>query len=402
MNSGRLRAFLSGSLPWIGRFLWVLPAVALLLVQGSVTESASPALQETVPTRAIPIAEFSRLVQQFSEEEGYFTSDNFISNETSYLHVVDKLRQLEVSGGAYLGVGPEQNFTYIAKVRPQIAFIVDIRRQAVIQHLLYKAIFHAAKNRAEFLSLLLSRPLPRAPAQAGNGSLDQWVEHFHQVRPDPKVFAKNLAHVRKTIEEDFRIPLSETDLELLQHVYSAFARGGLNISFRFGRGSYGWGWGSFPTLTEILLAEDLNGQRGNFLAREEDYQFLRQLHRKNRIIPVVGDFAGDKALAAVASYLRKNHYTVSAFYTSNVEQYLFGGEVFDPFVKNVQRLPITHKSVFIRAVRAGWAPHPAQMPGHRMFTLLQNIPVFLEDYDQGRYSSYRELVTTHFIGPQEP
>src|SRR5438874_6687819 len=110
---------------------------------------------------SLSTSEFSRLIQDLSEEDGYFRSDNFTSNETSYLHVVGKLREMRVSGGAYLGVGPEQNFTYIAKVRPHIAFIVDIRRQAMIQHLMLKAIFHLAPDRAQYLSLLLSRPLPK-------------------------------------------------------------------------------------------------------------------------------------------------------------------------------------------------------------------------------------------------
>ena len=110
---------------------------------------------------SLSTSEFSRLIQDLSEEDGYFRSDNFTSNETSYLHVVGKLREMRVSGGAYLGVGPEQNFTYIAKVRPHIAFIVDIRRQAMLQHLLYKALFRISESRAEFLSALLSQPPPR-------------------------------------------------------------------------------------------------------------------------------------------------------------------------------------------------------------------------------------------------
>ena len=111
-------------------------------------------------TAPIPAAEFSRIVQQFSEEGGYFQSDNFTSNETAYLYILSRLEELGVSGGAYLGVGPEQNFTYIAKIRPRIAFIVDIRRQAMIQHLMFKAIFHLAETRAQFLAWLFSEPIP--------------------------------------------------------------------------------------------------------------------------------------------------------------------------------------------------------------------------------------------------
>ena len=55
---------------------------------------------------------------------------------------------------------------------------------------------------------------------------------------------------------------------------------------------------------EIIAETDLNGKQGNFLASVDDYEFVRGLQRKNLIIPVVGDFAGKKALAGVGEYLR--------------------------------------------------------------------------------------------------
>src|ERR1044072_8511627 len=125
--------------------------------------AAQPQPQTPPPVKqpeSLTAAEFSRLIRELSEEGGYFRSDNFTSNETSYLHVIDKMRQLGATGGAYLGVCPEQNFTYIAKIRSRIAFIIAIRRQAIIQHLMYKAIFHLSPTRPQFLSRLLSRPLP--------------------------------------------------------------------------------------------------------------------------------------------------------------------------------------------------------------------------------------------------
>jgi hypothetical protein len=75
----------------------------------------------------------------------------------------------------------------------------------------------------------------------------------------------------------------------------------------------------FPTFRGILLERELDGDLGNFLAREEDYRFVRELHLQNRIIPVVGDFAGPKALRPIRGYLKEKGYSVSAFYTSNVE-----------------------------------------------------------------------------------
>src|SRR5262245_47666540 len=118
------------------------PAAQESKPQAPATAPAASAAKAPEKLESLSAAELSRLIREFSEENGYFRSDNFTSNETAYLTVVDTLRRLGASGGAYLGVGPEQNFTYIAKIRPRIAFIVDIRRQAMIQHLMYKAIFH--------------------------------------------------------------------------------------------------------------------------------------------------------------------------------------------------------------------------------------------------------------------
>ncbi len=348
----------------------------------------------------LPASEFSRLIRTFSEEEGYFRSDNFASNETSYLQVTGKLQELGVSGGAYIGVGPEQNFTYIARIRPRIAFIVDIRRQAVIQHLLYKAIFHRAENRTQFLADLLCRP-PARDAPSATSSLSDLVDFFCRATPSNEAFASNLARVKKTIQEEFHFPLNELDQKRLEYVYSAFRDNGLYISFQFGGRGWG-GYGGFPTLGQIMLQTDLEGRFGNFLASDEDYRFVRRMQEENRIIPIVGDFAGSKALASVGSYLKARGYKVSAFYTSNVEQYLFQNGVFGEFVANVRRLPIDANSVFIRAVaRMRQAAHPAYQPGHRTATILEKMTVFLKDQEAGLYPSYWDLVTTHYIAGEK-
>src|SRR5215468_6680599 len=98
--------------------------------------------------------QFGRYIEEWSEPEGYFDSDNFISNETSYLHVIDQLQKQVKPGGIYIGVGPDQNFSYIVHARPMLAIITDIRRQNMLEHLWYKALFSIASNRVEYLSLL--------------------------------------------------------------------------------------------------------------------------------------------------------------------------------------------------------------------------------------------------------
>ena len=354
----------------------------------------------------IPVSEFSRMIQEFSEPGGFFHSDVFTSNETSYLQVSGKLKEMGVSGGAYLGVAPEQNFTYIAKVRPSIAFIIDIRRQAIIQHLMYKALFHLAQNRAQFLALLFSRPMP-PPELGKDESLQQLLDYISAAQGTSQAYRQNLANIRGAIVEGFRFPMTPEDLKSLEYVYNAFWRGNLRIGSRGASSANGYGYGGFPTLRDLVLETDLDGNRGNFLAHEADYQFVRKLQEQNRIIPVVGDFGGPKAIKAIANYLRKNGYTVSAFYTSNVEQFLFQENVFDQFADNVGALPTTEKSVLIRAVLRGYGGGypgtiPGAMPGYRTATVLQKVSVFLDDYKAGRYPDYGSLISMHYIAPGDP
>ena len=355
----------------------------------------APAAQPKAP-ESLSASEFSKFIRDFSEDGGYFRSDNFTSNETAYLYIVDKLQQHGTTGGAYLGVGPEQNFTYIAKVRPRIAFIVDIRRQAVIQHLMYKAIFHLSPTRTQFLSRLLSRP---APTKA-DGSLNDLLTHFSTAVGDEKLYAENLTAIRKTIQEEFQFPLSEVDSKSLEYVYKSFYTDGLGIAYRMD-GNASWGNGSFPSLKEITEQTDQFGKQGNFLASVNDYEFVRGLHRKNLIIPIVGNFGGKKALVSVGEYLRKIGLTVTAYYTSNVEQYLFEGTLFNDFANNISKLPLTEKSMFIRAV-TGRGRVTSMLPGHRLTTFIQPMTVFVKDFKEGLYPSYRDLVSTHQIAPELP
>src|SRR5580765_8378707 len=105
--------------------------------------AAKPA--EELPSR-LSDEEFWKLTADFSEPDAYFHSDNFVSNERSFQHVLSDLAKGRQPGSAYLGVGPEQNFTYLLAVKPRLAFIVDIRRQNLIEHLMFKAIFELSSE----------------------------------------------------------------------------------------------------------------------------------------------------------------------------------------------------------------------------------------------------------------
>jgi hypothetical protein len=341
----------------------------------------------------IPAAEFSKIIKSFSEEGGNFLSDNLISNEDSYLSVLNKIRELHISGGAYIGVGPEQNFTYIAKLHPAIAFVVDIRREALIQHLMYKALFHLSKDRTEFLARLLSRPLAGKDAPGAASSVRVLMNYFSTAPADSEYFTSNLAAIERTIQTDFEVPLTQRDRDFLAYAYKSFYREGVDISFQFK--SSRRGGGSFmPSLRDLIEQTDPDGKTGSFLASADDYQSVRDLHEKNRIIPVTGDFAGPKTLKAIAGYLRNHSYSVNVFYTSNVEMYLFQDDAFDAFVENVKALPTTATSIFIRSVQGRGR---MSLGNFRMTTLLQYITVFKKDHQAGLYPDYWTMVSTHYI-----
>jgi hypothetical protein len=390
-----LKAFFCRRSPKYGQrflrrsLLQVFALILLLPIIPIATAGQTP-LPQAKAIDSLSVKDFSRLINEFSEESGYFRSDNFTSNETAYLHVVDKMRQLGATGGAYIGVGPEQNFTYIAKVRPRIAFIIDIRRQAIIQHLMYKAIFHLSPNRLQFMSRLFSKPLPKEKVPAADASINDLLSFFTKTPADSKTYETNLASIRKTIQEEFQFPLNTEDQKSLEYIYKSFRDDGLDISYRMdGVGAF------FPTFKEIIAETDLNGKQGNFLATVDDYDFVRGMHSKNLIIPVVGDFGGKKAIAAIADFLKKNGFTVTAFYTSNVEQYLFENGSFEAFANNVRKLPINDKSLFIRSALSR-SSHPAAS-GHLLFTVLEQMTVFMQDFDEKRYQSYYDLINTHYI-----
>jgi hypothetical protein len=249
----------------------------------------------------------------------------------------------------------------------------------------------------DFLSKLLSRPLD-AKAPGANDSIDTIISYFSSVTPSKNVYTANLAAIRKAIIEDFQFPLSAADQGDLEYIYVNFFNRGFNIGFDMD-GPGGRRYGRLPNLKEILSQRDLNNKQGNFLAVTDDYNFVRDMHKRNMIIPIVGDFAGKKALAQIAAYLRKNKYTLTVFYLSNVEIVLMewnGSDMFADFVENVKKMPFHDKSLLIRSTFAYYG-HPTTLPGYALCTMLQSLPVFLNDFDQGKYPTYRNLIMTHYI-----
>jgi hypothetical protein len=300
--------------------------------------------------------EFWRLHLEFSEPGGSFSSDNFTSNEMSIGQLSTELRLRGRTGGAYVGVGPEQNFTYIAALRPDIVFIVDIRRQAIMQHLMYKAIFEMSANRSEFISMLFSKPL-QAEGARDTSIVALWGRYL-PLPQDTALYARNLDAIFNHLTNVRSFGLSTSDSNSIRYVYNAFYLLGPGISYGgLGRGGAAGAaarmnappvltGSNFATLTSVTDAARVPR---SFLATEADFQYVKGMHERNLIVTVVGDFGGPQALRKVGDWLRQHGTTVNAFYTSNVEQYLFSPlPKWRDFYTSVGFMPLDSASLFIR------------------------------------------------------
>jgi hypothetical protein len=375
----------------------VAASLALIATFGGVSLSlGSRVVAPPLPDR-LSDEVFWRMVSDYSEPGGFFRSDNFVSNEITFQWVLPDLAKNTKTGGVYMGVGPDQNFTYIVAMQPKIAFIVDIRRQNMLHHLLYKSLIEMSGDRAEFLSRLFSRPRPAGlEANAGAPALFQ---AFTNTAPDSALFARNLTAVKEQLVTKHKFGLTTDDLRTIEYVYTAFFTAGPDLTYSFtmpGRGASMMFYGRrMPTYAELMMESDETGAQRSYLATEENYRTLRELERNNLVVPLVGDFAGDKAIRAVGQYVRDHGATVTAFYTSNVEQYLFQSDDWKKFFTNVGTLPVDTSSTFIRAVfNFNTPPSNTGTPGPRSRTMLAPIADQVQAFTDGRIQSYWDVIQT--------
>ena len=335
------------------------------------TTAPSTKAAEPLPTR-LTDAQFWALATDASEPSGTFHSENLVSNEIKFQGILPRLTQLAVPGRAYVGVGSEQNFTYIAGVRPSIALIVDIRRGNLDLHLVYKALFEMSADRVEFVSRLFSRARPAGLTSAS--SAREIFAAFESAAPSETLYRRNIDAITALLVTTHKFGLSDGDREGLRYVYRSWFDGGPSLQYalttgpgsggatpatgrtgggRGGRGGFGGAGGGMPTYAELMTTDDGTGKSWSYLASEERYQFMKDLEARNMLVPIVGNFGGPKALRAAGAYLKQHNQIVSAFYASNVEQYLRQDNIWDDFCRNAATLPADAKSVMVRSERGG-------------------------------------------------
>ena len=317
---------------------------AVILIASAIALAA-----DTLPDR-LSDEEFWRLATDFSERAGTFQSDNLLSNERWFQRVVPPLVQRARQNRVYVGVGPEQNFTYIVALKPKMAFIVDIRRGNFDFHLIYKALFELSADRAEFVSRLFSRPRPEG--LSAKSTVEEIFSAIASVQPTDTLYSRNMRAIVNHLTKAHQFQLSSADILRMQHIYNAIYVYGPSIQYSTTTNA-GRRITREPTYAELMKAADQGGFEHSFLATEDAFEWLKRFETENRLVPVMGDFAGPKALRSVAQYLTERQATVSAFYLSNVEEYLKQDGKQTTFCANAATLPLDESSTFIRSSRSG-------------------------------------------------
>ena len=353
--------------------------VGLVVASVLLSGAARPAYLQAPST-------FAARVAQLSERGGDFDFDNLISNEKSYLHVIPALHAARVTGGAYIGVGPDQNFSYVAQIRPTIAFVVDIRRDNMLLQLLFKALFSMSATRVDYMSQLFGRPVPPVSADWRKADVDRLAKYIDET---PEVASVNRLRARvDAVIRSFGVPLSAKDLATIDRFHRKFIAEGLGLKFESPAPAPK---GYYPTYRELLFETDREGHQWNFLASEDDFQFLRTLERRDLVVPVVGDLGGSTAMNAISRMVSARGERVSAFYVSNVEFYLSADGKFQSFLGNVARLPHTERSIVIRSVFGGYRLRES-VPGYYSTSLVQPMDELLTGFSNGRYKTYEDLL----------
>jgi hypothetical protein len=328
---------------------------------------------------------FWNLIVEVSEPDGFFTDENYVSNELGLQRLLPDLEQKFEPGGVYLGVGPEQNFSYVAALRPGIAFIVDIRRQNAMEQLMYKALFELADNRADFVSLLFSRPRPAG--LDADTTAEKLLADYRVSPADRELFEATLASILDVLVERHGFALSDADRASVTKVFTAFYEGGPAIQYIY-EGTDEW----HPNYVQLMDLKDASGTNWSYLGSEERFERVRRMQHANLMVPVVGDFAGPKTLRAIGDYVRKHGDTINVFYVSNVEPYLFRGDLWRPFYDSVATLPFRDDAIFIRTFFGSTARECRDLRPSIRTPLQGSIVELLEDYRGGEIETQCALV----------
>lgn len=255
-------------------------------------------------------------------------SHYWISNEHS--HHLWRERLVGV-GGAYLGVGSDQNYLLAGWARSQLLVLMDFDGAIGDLHRVYKVAFAAADTPEAFVAL--------------------WG---------------------KTKEEELRalVEAAYTDPEVRKKTTRALKVARSLVYSRLSRTRRDYEKRGVPT----------------FLTDQADYDHVRKLWADGRVFAVRGDLTGDATLVDVAAALEKADLRLGVLYLSNAEQYFDYGPAFR---RNILRLPVQDNAVVVRTL--GWKGH-GFVEGETYHYTVQPAPKFAAWMRENRIASLGRML----------
>jgi hypothetical protein len=208
---------------------------------------------------------------------------------------------------------------------------------------------------------------------------------------DSVMFRETFASILEHLRSRRGIVLDESDSSSIDYVYSAFYDGGPGLTYS-SNASRGFGSRGMPSYRLLMTATDPDGVNQSYLGSDEIFETLKEMQERNLIVPVVGDFAGPKALRAVGEWLRQQQASVDVFYVSNVEQYLFQQpDAWRQFYDNVNEMPRDRNALFVRSVSTrGWRSR--QHPYARSSSVTSGIDEVLHRFRSGQLQTYGDVI----------
>jgi hypothetical protein len=241
---------------------------------------------------------------------------------------------------------------------------------------------------------LFARPRPSGLDTASTPELIFGA--FATVPPDSTRFRRNITGIRDWLTKTHGFALSDEDLNTIAYVYESFVTYGPDITYNSNQRN-AFGRGTMPSYAALQVATDSDRVHRSYMSTEATFRALKEMETNNLLVPVVGDFAGPKAIRTVGQYLKDRKATVTAFYLSNVEQYLFNqGDDARNFFENVSTLPLDSTSTFIRSVfnMTPYSRAPFIGPYMRGQQMLASMAGQVKLFKDGKLTSYFDVIQT--------
>lgn len=200
-------------------------------------------------------------------------------------------------GGAYVGIGSDQNYSHIAAARSRWAWVVDYDPRVYKNHVRLAAFIKSAPDRKAFVALFEGKNERKA--------LDILNTEYAD-RSDLKVLRRG--HIATRAE--------------LQPYFAAQLKGSKVAP------DFGW------------------------LATDENYAFIKLLVEQGRMRPVKGDLLASGAIRSIGVAASKLKTPVRIYYTSNAPS-SWGGKVTTEYRDNVLGLPIDEMSLVLQTNSRG-------------------------------------------------